>query len=319
MFGLAQGLWNFAVRYAAPESGYFAYWWDVAVSPGQLVRLSLTDAQFTGSVNVTNGSAESMTELYVTRAGTTQGANELTSAIAPGAAFHVYSLYPGDYAIRCVFASGAQGSGAVTITSLTTAATSCLELDIGRTRQRRRGRQPQCYGSPVARAPLDCPGSWLPVAHLKVGSVIECPVCGRRVGLTEPPMPRLLTPGQDRRMPGCRSTGPGSDIAAAVVSTPRSPTALPGPRLSTVWGTTLGAAVHSLPLSHELPHQLVYLRRGCAECSSHECPLPGKGRGCWEVVRPNGLRGFVPRVAPKCAQLSVNAGLGVKGGDWQFK
>jgi len=39
----------------------------------------------------------------------------------------------------------------------------------------------------VARTPLDCPGSWLPVAHLKVGSVIACPVCGRQVYLSVPP------------------------------------------------------------------------------------------------------------------------------------
>ncbi len=41
----------------------------------------------------------------------------------------------------------------------------------------------------VARASLDCPGSWLPVSHLKIGDVIACPLCGRRVGLTVPPMP----------------------------------------------------------------------------------------------------------------------------------
>jgi hypothetical protein len=39
----------------------------------------------------------------------------------------------------------------------------------------------------VARAPLDCPGSWLPVHHLQPGDLIACPLCGRKVGVTVPP------------------------------------------------------------------------------------------------------------------------------------
>ncbi len=46
----------------------------------------------------------------------------------------------------------------------------------------------------MAPIPLDSPGSWLPVSHLKVGDVIACPLCGRRVGLTEPPMAETPDP-----------------------------------------------------------------------------------------------------------------------------
>ena len=46
----------------------------------------------------------------------------------------------------------------------------------------------------MARARLDCPGSWLPVQHLQPGDQIVCPVCGRKVILSVPPMPETLDP-----------------------------------------------------------------------------------------------------------------------------
>ena len=39
----------------------------------------------------------------------------------------------------------------------------------------------------MAEAPLDCPGSWLPVRELLVGDVVVCELCGRRAGVTPPP------------------------------------------------------------------------------------------------------------------------------------
>ncbi len=42
--------------------------------------------------------------------------------------------------------------------------------------------EPPPEARPVARAPLDCPGSWLLMGHGRVGDVIGCRVC-RRAGL----------------------------------------------------------------------------------------------------------------------------------------
>jgi hypothetical protein len=39
----------------------------------------------------------------------------------------------------------------------------------------------------MSRAPLDCPGSWLPVHYVQPGHVIACPLCGRTVRVTAPP------------------------------------------------------------------------------------------------------------------------------------
>lgn len=47
------------------------------------------------------------------------------------------------------------------------------------------GRRQRLWFSRGPR-PARLPGSWLPVAHLKVGSVIACPVCGRRVVTRDP-------------------------------------------------------------------------------------------------------------------------------------
>ena len=46
----------------------------------------------------------------------------------------------------------------------------------------------------MAHAPLDCPGSWLPVQHLRPGDKIVCPVCGRKVYLSGPPLDELRDP-----------------------------------------------------------------------------------------------------------------------------
>jgi DNA-directed RNA polymerase subunit RPC12/RpoP len=46
----------------------------------------------------------------------------------------------------------------------------------------------------LARAPLDCPGSWLPVQHLQPGDKVACPVCGRKVFLSVPPMAETHDP-----------------------------------------------------------------------------------------------------------------------------
>ena len=49
----------------------------------------------------------------------------------------------------------------------------------------------------MAEAGRDCPGSWRPVPILQVGDVVICEVCGRRVGLTRPPVDYADDPSPD--------------------------------------------------------------------------------------------------------------------------
>ncbi len=46
----------------------------------------------------------------------------------------------------------------------------------------------------MARPPLDCPGSWMPISHLKPGDKVGCPLCGKPVFLSVPPEDRNTDP-----------------------------------------------------------------------------------------------------------------------------
>ena len=60
---------------------------------------------------------------------------------------------------------------------------------------------PACYPPRVAPIPLDCSASLLPLPLLHAGDVIECPVCGRKVGLRDPPPDGFKDPWQGDQSP----------------------------------------------------------------------------------------------------------------------
>lgn len=106
-------------------SDYFAYVYDISVAAGATLDLNIYDSSFTGSLEICNtGAARMITGVYLAPADASDwGENQISSAVGPAAALHLYDLDPGPYKVKIVRDDASQsifdGADGITIDSLT--------------------------------------------------------------------------------------------------------------------------------------------------------------------------------------------------------
>lgn len=123
---LTPGLWD-AKLVAYGDSIYYAHASDLNVLSGQTVEFYAVNGDFSGTLDVTNGSAYPITALYVAPTGSgTWGPNQLSASIPSTNTFHVYDLPPDLYDVRCDYSVGSPAVGySYSITSFSVKSITC--------------------------------------------------------------------------------------------------------------------------------------------------------------------------------------------------
>jgi hypothetical protein len=109
---LTPGLWDANLVTYGDLSTYYAHAWDLNVLSQQTVEAYADDGDFSGSLEVTNGSAYSITALYVAPTGTLAwGPNQLSASVPSTSTFHLYDIPRDSYDVRCDYSVGSPAVG----------------------------------------------------------------------------------------------------------------------------------------------------------------------------------------------------------------
>ncbi len=129
--GLDPGAWDWLASIDAPVPGAVFHDLGLGVSlvAGETVVVSLTDAEFRGLFQVTNGGAADVTAVtvYVTPSLPFDSSAWLTAPLAPGASAVVpIGLHEGSYDVQCDFAGGGTFRATYAIQPITLTQVNCV-------------------------------------------------------------------------------------------------------------------------------------------------------------------------------------------------
>lgn len=123
---LAPGTWDARAVSIGTSSPFFAYGFDLPVVAGQTLEIFAENADFTGSVRVTNESAYAITAVYITPTeATTWGPNQLSEPLGSGASFLWYDVPPMSCDLRCDHSNGGTSTGTYTISPFSITSVIC--------------------------------------------------------------------------------------------------------------------------------------------------------------------------------------------------